>query len=336
MIEGSQNLHSHTWNSDGKMTHRETLDIAAGSGCTVVAFTDHDSLITPEQMNELESLRGHATKWISGIELSTKEGTHIIGLFVDPTNLELIAHSQKIKQARIDKARSTSEQLSGLGFSITAEEVLAKASEGVVAKPHIVEVLVSKEENIPLLKSYIAKFEEASKSDPVVAEDYSDARDSSARLGIGAFVYPLFLRRKPFVPGLQSSYDSTPSFDEAVRMIRSAGGLVFLAHWHTEKRTLTLAKVEEILIAKRLDGVETKLGWKETEKVIDKEKQEQYDELARVVDRTGALHSVSLDAHFPSDYEVLTRDQAFAFQTVGTIEKIIERSGVSTKWSSLA
>src|SRR3989344_2685753 len=154
MIKNSQNLHTHTWFSDGKMTHRETLDVALANGCTVVAFTDHDVLPSEEMLAELESLRGHACKWVMGIEISTTD-PHMIGLFVDPRNEALIEHTRVMKGARIRKVQSAAENFSKLGFDITAKEVMQVAGEGSVGKPHIVETLVSKPGNVTVLRKYI-------------------------------------------------------------------------------------------------------------------------------------------------------------------------------------
>jgi len=335
MIHNSQNLHSHTFFSDGKMTHRETLNIAAANGCSVVAFTDHDIPMPVEIFNELKKVN-YKTKWISGIELSTKEGAHIIGLFVDPSNNELLKHCSSVKQSRIDKATSVAGNLAKLGFSISAEEVLSKATEGVVGKPHIVEALVGKPENVSLLAKYISEFEKASKNNPELEREYKDAKDGSRRWGISAFVYPLFLKKEAFIPDIYADYDNTPELDRTVKMIHEAGGVAILAHWHTEIKTFTIEKLETMFLSRKLDGAETKLGWKDMESEIDREKLDRYRELAKIVARTGVLASVSIDAHLPSDYEVFSRDEAFATATVGAIEKIIAKSEVSTKFSTLA
>ena len=201
MIQNSQNLHSHTYFSDGKMTRRETLDVAAENGCYVVAFTDHDILPDEKVLSELESLRGHKTKWVIGIELSTSIG-HVIGLFVDPHNEALLAHTQKMKSERIKKASAMADALAQLGFRISTEEVLARAAEGNVAKPHVVEALMSHPENISLLETYIEKLRLAAETDQELKKDYLEAKEMSEKRGIGMFVYPIFLRSHAFVPGV--------------------------------------------------------------------------------------------------------------------------------------
>ena len=89
-----QVLHCHTTLSDGTLTHRGILDKCKDYNIGVVAFTDHDILMTDETVNDLKKLN-HQVKFISGIEFSVtgtpevKGGVelfHIIGLFVDHKN----------------------------------------------------------------------------------------------------------------------------------------------------------------------------------------------------------------------------------------------------------
>ena len=61
-----ESLHTHTVLSDGKLTHREMFDLAESLGISVLAFTDHDAVSSPEIMAELETLRDRKTKWIIG------------------------------------------------------------------------------------------------------------------------------------------------------------------------------------------------------------------------------------------------------------------------------
>ena len=334
MIQNSQNLHSHTYLSDGKMTHGETLDIAAANGCSVVAFTDHDILPDEKVLNELESLRGHKTKWVIGIELSTNIG-HVIGLFVDPHNEALLAHTKKMRSERIKKASAMTEALSRLGFKISAEEVLARAAEGNVAKPHVVEALMSHPENISLLETYIEKLRLASETDQELKKDYLEAKEMSEKRGIGMFVYPIFLRSHAFVPGVHVDYEIEPNLEDGVGLIRDADGVAILAHWHTVKKNLPLEHLGKLLIEKRLDGVETLWGLNAYGTSGEEEMRADNTAVGELARRLDGLSSVALDAHTKSDYESLGQSDFFAKQTLGAVQKIIARSGVSTKFSSL-
>ncbi|HEY4493357.1 MAG TPA: hypothetical protein VJB98_01955 [Candidatus Paceibacterota bacterium] len=324
MIENSQNLHSHTYLSDGKMTHRETLDIAAANGCYTVAFTDHDILIPPEIFADLKNL-DHKVKWVSGIELSTGMG-HVLGLFVDPHNEALRAHTVSMKEERIKKARVMAEALAQLGFVITAEEVLARAGDGGnVTKPHIVDALVAHPENIPLLETYIEKLRIAAETNEDLKKGYIEAREMSEVKGIGMYVYPIFLKSHPLVPGVHQNFSIEPSIDDGVKLIRDAGGLAVLAHWHIDKKNFPLALLEKFLSEDKLDGVETVWGLNAYGTSGETEMRADNKAVSELVRQLGKLECPSLDAHTKSDYELLGRSDFFAEQTLGMLEKIYEK-----------
>ena len=315
------------------MTHRETLDLAAANGCYTVAFTDHDILMTPAILDDLKS-SNHKTRWISGIELSTEMG-HVIGIFVDPANPDLLAHTLRMKEERKKKALAMAGALSALGFKVTAEEVLERAGEGNVAKPHLVEVVVSHAENLPLLETYIDKLRVASETDEELRKEYTEAKDMSVKNGIGMYLYPLFLRSRAFIPGVHQDFSTEPSLEKGVELIHNSGGLAILAHWHTVKKNIPLDRLEKLLSEDKLDGVETLWGLNLHDTGGEEEIKMDNKIVRELVARLGKLPSASLDAHSPADYALLGRSDAFAQETLGMLEKIIERSGVSTKFSTI-
>ena len=52
-----ETLHSHTITSDGKLSHRQVLEICEERNIGVVAFTDHDSLPDSKVVNILNNNR---------------------------------------------------------------------------------------------------------------------------------------------------------------------------------------------------------------------------------------------------------------------------------------
>jgi predicted metal-dependent phosphoesterase TrpH len=337
-----ENLHSHTFLSDGKMTHEETLDVAAANGCGVVAFTEHDILMPVAKYEELKKLE-NTTKWISGIELSTtvressdgKTGAHIIGLFVDPANEELQKKCKIVQETRVKKVHAVAENFRSLGLKFDENKCFAIAGDGSVGKPHVVETLISEKENLPLINKYIEQFRIASEKDTALAEDYKEASDRSKLYGISQFIYPIFLRQNALVPGVYKDYNTEPDLAETVELIHNAGGVALLAHWHTVRRTMSLELVRDLLRNKKIDGAEIRLGLKDPSWQPAPGVEGDYPALERIVEEVGALASYSIDAHYTADYEVYSRDKAFAEATVGATRKIIEKSGVSTQHSSL-
>ncbi len=151
-----ESLHTHTTLSDGKMTHRELFDLAESLGISVLAFTDHDAVPTPEIMAEIETLRDRKTKWVVGIEITAdlpKElrpetgSMHIIGLFIDPTNAALAEHCRLAQEARIKRMNQIVSKLQTLGFKISANDCLEMSGGESVGRPHIVQALSKYPEN---------------------------------------------------------------------------------------------------------------------------------------------------------------------------------------------
>ena len=140
-----QTLHCHTTTSDGEMSHLEILDFAEKLGISTVAFTDHDSVPNKKTITLLN--KNHKTKWIIGIEISSglpkelknqkHDLFHIVGLFVNPLNKNLLKHCKKVKEARIIRMQKTIKNLNKLNFKITEKECIKIADDGVVGRPHI-------------------------------------------------------------------------------------------------------------------------------------------------------------------------------------------------------
>lgn len=334
MIKNSENLHSHTTLSDGKLTHRETLDIARDNGCAIVAFTDHDILPPDHVIEELDRMRDHETKWVIGIELSTAMG-HVVGLFIDPHNEALRAHTVNMREERQKKATAMASGLANLGFTITAEEVLARAGEGNVTKPHVVDSLLSHPENIPLIETYVKKLEEAAKTDEETRLAYEDAKQLSYKWGIGMFVYPLFLRTRALVEGVHQDLSVEPKIEDGTKLIRDAGGLAFFAHWNTSKKNLPIEHLEKLLSENVLDGVESVWGLNYYGTDLEQSMLDDNRLVNETLKRTGKIGIPSLDAHYKEQYELLGKTDRFASLTVGLTAELLDKSKVNTKFSSL-
>jgi hypothetical protein len=117
----------------------------------------------------------------------------VLGLFIDPHNRQLGERLKKLGKQREDQKKATVKKLNELGYSLTFEEVKARA-DGVVGRPHIAKVL---------LEFYPEKF-------TTMAEVFDK----------------LLGRGKPAFVGRDSGF----ALAEAIEMIHDAGGLAFLAH----------------------------------------------------------------------------------------------------------
>jgi len=138
-------FHIHTTASDGTLSPGEIVELALKKGLSAIAVTDHDSI-----MNVAETIRigkECGLEVISGIEISVDDeeygfkDIHIIGLFIDIENKELIDLIKVARRAREKQKIKMVKKIQELGYSITFEEV-RKRAKGELGRPHIAYVLM--------------------------------------------------------------------------------------------------------------------------------------------------------------------------------------------------
>jgi predicted metal-dependent phosphoesterase TrpH len=326
-MKNIESLHNHTKISDGDLSHKEVLSLAQKLGYKTLAFTDHDVLPSDKTLTFLKKYKGPVNV-VMGIEISAKHpkealrgnGTlHVIGLFVDPQNKKLRAFTKKIARLRITRMKKTVLNLQKYGLSITAEECLRKAGEGTVNKPHIVSVLLSKKKNLLIFKKSIEEMKEASKTNDKIKKEYE------LMMNVGEYQYPysLFLGHHAFKP-CSVEIDDRPDLDEAVKLIRNAHGLAFIAHYFTTANEIPLKLVEKLLKQKRIDGLETTYGLGFKGKFKKKIKEEQ-EILKGLIKKYKALESGGGDSHTKKDYELYASKKSNHENVRGKIELISER-----------
>ena len=137
-------LHSHTTASDGQYSPTQLVALAVKAGVTQLAVTDHDTLqgLAEAQTAALES----NLSIICGIEMSAAIGDkeiHILGHFVDPLSLSLLALAKRLSDQRIERMERMILKARGLGIPVTLEEVVSLA-KGNLGRPHLALLLVQK------------------------------------------------------------------------------------------------------------------------------------------------------------------------------------------------
>ncbi|OHA84036.1 MAG: hypothetical protein A2937_02480 [Candidatus Yonathbacteria bacterium RIFCSPLOWO2_01_FULL_47_33b] len=322
-----ESLHTHTTLSDGKLTHRELFDLAESLGVSVLAFTDHDAVPSVATMTELEGLRGRDTKWIIGAELTcdlprelapATAGIHLIGLFLDPQNGALLEHCERAQASRITRMRKIVEGLQGLGFIITAEDCLAASGGESVGRPHIVEALKRRTENNAVMEKIRLEMRASGETDPAIKERY----DNMMQKGERQYPYALFLSPEAF-RSIYFEHDYMPDLDEAVDIIRGAGGVAVLAHYYTVRSKLPIETLEKLLTEKRLDGVEVVYGMREYgtdgEETIKKERAT----LRELSKKHGTFMAGGSDAHTREDLTFYVDNDWFSSETAGFTANIL-------------
>jgi len=185
-------LHLHTTVSDGALRPAELVRAAAAAGIQTIAITDHDSV---DGVKEAErAATGLSLEVIPGIELSSSqngEEIHLLGYFLDIDDPHLRAALGRLQEERRAQARAMVARLRELGCSLDWPRVSAMSEGHSIGRPHIAKALVE--------RGYVASVDEA---------------------------FSRFLKRGG--PAYVEGRKLPPQ--EAVSMIRAAGGVASLAH----------------------------------------------------------------------------------------------------------
>lgn len=317
-----ESLHNHTTASDGTQTYEEVLAAAQRIGYGTIAFTDHDTLPTPEVMTRLRAYDG-PVQWLIGCEISSglprelgggpTSMFHILGLFTDPTNVALREHCRLAVEARTTRMETMVANLTGLGFTITAADCLVASGGETVGRPHIVKALGMHPENTAVITRIKGEMAAAAMTSASVAMDYMrmNERDPSD------YPYRLFLSDDAFMPGIYVDYLYSIDMDASVKLIRDAGGIALLAHWPTISRKINAAMLEGFLRDGRLDGVELRTGF------VDNQVERQGNQLAAMAKATGRTWTIGVDGHREVDMIRFVRDIALARQTEGQTARLV-------------
>lgn len=185
-------LHIHTTCSDGVYTPIQVVNMAKKAGLNIISITDHDNLAGIEAA--IDFGKQVDVEVISGVEISTDiedKEVHLLGYFIDIYHDEFQKYLSFFRQERYNRACRIVKRLNNMGLSITIEDVLAKAKNGAVGRPHIAQALLE--------AGYVSNFYEA-------FEKY-----------IGNHC-PAFERKIHVSP------------QSALKLISDAGGLSFIAH----------------------------------------------------------------------------------------------------------
>jgi predicted metal-dependent phosphoesterase TrpH len=198
MSRSTIDLHMHSTASDGSDAPEAVAALAERNGLAVIALTDHDSLDgIPAAAARAEAA---GIRLIPGVELSVhEEGTdvHLLAYGFDPTDPELTASIARYRDARRERARKILARLKGLGIRVPLETVEEIAQGGALGRPHVAEAL--------LQAGHIETFNEA------------------FQRFLGAHA-PAYVAK------------AVVRLEEAVSVVRDAGGVTVLAHPGTLNR----------------------------------------------------------------------------------------------------
>jgi len=188
----SVDLHLHTKASDGSLSPKKVVYKAKKLNYKAISITDHDTVSGLDEA--IKNGKKINLEIIPGIEFNTKyKGfeVHILGYFIDYHNKNLINATKKLHDSRVNRVKNIVNKLNEMGIKITNNDIFSLSDGGAVGRSHVARVLKN--------KNYVETFSEA-------FEKY---------LAIGKEAYVERYRLKP---------------DEAINIIKKAGGIPVLAH----------------------------------------------------------------------------------------------------------
>ena len=216
-------LHAHSTRSDGVLTPAALIHDVAAAGVRLFSLTDHDTLAGYRDLTATHAVPPNMTL-IPGVEINALvtrdlglwEGElHILGFGMDPDDTAFEAQLAGQRAARRSRFDRTVALLREIGMPIDAQVAgLDTADDDALGRPTIARALIA-------------------------AGFATSVEDAFTRI-IGHGM-PGYVRREGLGP------------DEAIRAIRSAGGLPVLAHF---REAPTRADVIRELVDAGLGGLE--------------------------------------------------------------------------------
>jgi 3',5'-nucleoside bisphosphate phosphatase len=188
-------LHLHTLFSDGTYTPSQLVLESEKAALSAIAIVDHDTV--EGTASAIGSAKQKNIEILPGIELSAEYEQleiHILGYLIDYKNSGLLEKLEVLRKNRIERVYKIIEKLEGIGISIKAESVFKISKFSTVGRLHIARALVQ--------EAKVSSIPEAFKK-------YIGDRCPAYVLG---FKF---------------------SVNEAIKLIKDAGGIPVLAHPYT-------------------------------------------------------------------------------------------------------
>jgi predicted metal-dependent phosphoesterase TrpH len=245
-------LHTHTIYSDGTFSPANSVAVALERGLTALSISDHDST---EGLGEaFRAAEGTGLEIVPGVEFSTLHehgGVHVLTYWPNLSDGQFQAELARLREDRWRRGERMVRKLQDLGYPVLFERVREIASGKNIGRPHIAQALV----------------------EAGVVPEVKDAFTEEL-IGNGGRAYVEKDALRPL---------------DALRLIKSAGGLAVIAHPVHWRDGLP---VPDELIAEMvdagLDGIEA------AHPDHDPETESRYREMAK---RLGVVATGSSDCH---------------------------------------
>lgn len=185
-------LHTHSTASDGELAPAALIEKARALGLSTIALTDHDTVAGIVEARGAAAQAG--IEFIPGIEIEIdfEPGEfHLLGYGIDPGSPQLLEATGRLAVARHERNAAILERIAAAGLPLDTAKIAALSRESYIGRPHLADLLVAAR----------------------CARNRQDAFDRY--LGKGR---PFYIKK------------SCLPLEEALSVIRAAGGVVVVAH----------------------------------------------------------------------------------------------------------
>ncbi len=139
-------LHIHSTASDGEISPAEVREAAVAARLDVIALADHDTIAGSRSL--LESQEQWPIQIIPALEVSStldRRELHFLGYFVDPYAPVLEGHQRRAVEGREKRMREMVKRLQDQGIGVEFEAVVDAAGPEytTLVRPHLAQALVS-------------------------------------------------------------------------------------------------------------------------------------------------------------------------------------------------
>ncbi len=194
-------LHIHSTASDGSYTPVEILQLVNKHRISAFSITDHDTI--DGNIELMTQNLSESDNFLTGVEISSyppdqfncSGSFHILGYGFDLGNVDLNKALKHFQTAREERNPRIISRLNELGIDICMNEVVQESGGGLIGRPHIASVMLS--------KGYVTSIKEAfdtllAKGKPAFVDKYRVNAENAIQLihnagGLPVLAHPVSL-----------------------------------------------------------------------------------------------------------------------------------------------
>ncbi|SEG71447.1 PHP domain-containing protein [Marinobacterium lutimaris] len=220
MKPSTYDLHTHSTASDGALSPAALVEAAYNAGVRQFALTDHDTLDGLPEAQKAAAAYGDM-EFYPGVELTClwqRRVIHLLGIGINVEASQCVDYMDRLRRLRDERAEKIAAKLEKKGLPDLLPDAQKNAGAGQIGRPHFAQAMLE--------RGMVS-----------TAQQAFDLWLGSGKAG-----------------DVKAEW---PSLEEAVQLVKSAGGYALVAHPTKYKLTFTrLRALMDNLVAAGGDGLE--------------------------------------------------------------------------------